>query len=249
MNRSSFLQWRNRTLVIVLVCVLLAILALRSALPINLAAVDIGRHIANGQLICAGNTDVLHKNYYSFTYPDHPFINHHWLFGVMAFFVFKAGGFPALSLLYIGIMMAAVLFFLRAAFLRGHRELAVLIAFLVLPLLWERREIRPEGVSLLMMGLYFYLLTKLSLGKISKGFVFFILVIAQLIWVNTHIFFFMGPLLVAVFLWEGAARRCSVCVKQLGPLLFITLAVNILDRKSTRLNSSHLRLSRMPSSA
>jgi hypothetical protein len=48
------------------------------------------------------------------------------------------------------------------------------------------------------MGVYFYFLTKLSLGKIPKGLVFIILGILQIIWVNTHIFFFMGPFLVLI---------------------------------------------------
>lgn len=229
MAESSFLRWRNRFLVVALVCILLFILAVRLALPINLTAVDIGRHIANGQLICSGNMDILHKNYYSFTYPEYPFINHHWFFGVLAYIIFKAGGFSALSLFYIGIILAAVFLFLRAAFLRGHHALALLIAFLVLPLMWDRREIRPEGISLLMMGLYFYLLTKLSLGRINRWFVFVVLILGQILWVNTHIFFFMGPVLVAIFLWEGKNRGCSICVKQLVPLLVVTLGVNVLN--------------------
>ncbi len=226
---KSFLQARNRVLIAAAVVLFVVLLALKLAVPINLAAVDIGRHIVNGQLVLAGNTDILYKNFYSFSYPDYPFVNHHWFFGVIAALIFKFGGFTALSYFFIAVMAAAVLLFLGAAFLRGHKELSLLLAFLVLPVLWDRHEIRPEGISLLMMGLYFYVLTRLSLGKIRHGTAFIILTIAQIIWVNTHIFFFMGPLLVAVFLWEGKNRGCSVCVKRSVPLLLLTTCVNIIN--------------------
>lgn len=197
--------------------------------PINLTAVDIGRHVKNGELILQGQRDVLYKNFYSFTHPDHPFLNHHWLFGVMSYGIWKEAGFTGLSVAYIAVMLAALLFFLLAASLRGHFALAILFACLGLPVLCERQEIRPEGISLLFMGLYLYVLTALSLGRVRRRTAFIILGMAQVIWVNTHIFFFMGPLLTALFLWDGAARKCSVCVRSLWPLLLLTLAVNVLN--------------------
>jgi hypothetical protein len=229
MAQSSFLRWRNRFLIAALVVAILFILAVQLSKPINLTAVDIGRHIVNGQLILSGHSDVLYKNYYSFTHPDYPFVNHHWLFGVMSYLIFKTGGFGMLAVLYVIVLLSAVFLFLRAAFLRGHSELAVLIALLVLPVLWDRREIRPEGISLALMGLYYFLLTKLSLGKIDRRIVWIALLIAQVIWVNTHIFFFMGPLLIAIFILEGRNRGCSVCVKQLWPLLLAIIAVNMIN--------------------
>ena len=52
---------------------------------------------------------------------------------------------------------------------------------------------------------------------------------------------------------EGALKRAEMLdrrARPVGPLHGIPLAVkDIIDRKSTRLNSSHIPLSRMPSSA
>ncbi|MBI4309818.1 MAG: hypothetical protein HY591_05755 [Candidatus Omnitrophica bacterium] len=229
MGAPNFLQWRNRCLAAGGVAALFAILALRLMQPVNLTAVDIGRHVKNGELILQGRQDVLYKNFYSFTHPDYPFINHHWLFGVVSYGLWKAGGFTALSIAYVAVLLTALWFFWRAAVLRGHFALAVFFLCLSLPLISDRREIRPEGVSMLLMGLYFYLLTKLSLGQIRRSLVFMIVVTAQTIWVNTHIFFFMGPLLIAVFLWEGASRGCRVCARHLFPLLGAALAVNVIN--------------------
>ena len=229
MAAQSLVQLRNRILKTILLTTCFVLLALYLARPINLTAVDIGRHIKNGELILQGQTELLHRNFYSFTHPDYPFINHHWLFGVMSFGVWKWVGFTGLQVVYIAVMLAALWFFVQAARLRGHFAVTAFFTALVLPILWSRQEIRPEGISILLMGLYFYLLTKLSLGRIKPFVVFIILSLAQIVWVNTHIFFFMGPLLVAVFLWDGYARGCSVCVRHLWPLLCLTVMVNMLN--------------------
>ncbi len=220
---------RDRVLIILLLVFLFGLFAADLARPINLTASDIGRHVKNGELLLQGQWGLLHRNFYSFTHPDYPFINHHWLFGVLSYGVYQCAGFAGLSIVYIGVLLGALFFFLRAAALRGHFPLAVFFAFLSLPILADRREIRPEGLSLLFMGLYFYLLTKLSLGQVRQRMVFIVLGTAQVIWVNTHIFFFMGPLLTAIFLWEGYSRGCRVCVRTALPLLFLTSAVNLFN--------------------
>src|SRR5476651_855412 len=96
---------RNQILKILVLSAFLTILALHLAVPINLTAVDIGRHIKNGELILQGNADVLHKNFYSFTYPDYPFINHHWFFGIISYILFRTSGFEGLSVFYIVLLM------------------------------------------------------------------------------------------------------------------------------------------------
>ncbi len=229
MPTLPILKLRNRILAGVFILALFVILALRLAVPINLTTADVGRHIKNGELILQGHTDLLYRNYYSFTHPDYSFINHHWLFGVLAYQLWQVTGFEGLSVVYIMMLLAALFFFWRAAHSRGHFAITVFFIALSLPMLWDRREIRPEGLSILFMSLYFYLLTKLSLGRIKLQWVYLILIPTQVIWVNVHIFFFMGPLLVGFFLWEGASRGCSVCVRYLRPLLIISIFVNLIN--------------------
>ena len=220
---------RTRILKILLAVFCFVLLAFHLARPIVLTAVDIGRHVKNGELLLQGQWDVLYHNFYSFTHPNHPFINHHWFFGVMSYGVYKLAGFTGLSIVFIAVMLAALFFFLSAALARGRFALVMLLTAAALPLLSYRGEIRPEGISLLFMGMYFYFLTKLSLGKVRPGVVFAVLGTAQLIWVNTHIFFFMGPALVLVFLWEGKVRGCTVCVRRLRPLLALVTLVNVIN--------------------
>ena len=74
---------RNQTLKVLLLSTYLVLFVLHLCDPINLTAVDIGRHIKNGEMVFLGNFQVPYKNFYSFTHPDYLFINHHWFFGVI----------------------------------------------------------------------------------------------------------------------------------------------------------------------
>src|SRR5580658_1604193 len=71
------------------------------AVPVDLVRSDLGRHIKNGELILQGNWDVLYKNYYSYTNPEYPFINHHWFFGVFCYVLWHYFGFSGLSFIYL----------------------------------------------------------------------------------------------------------------------------------------------------
>ena len=65
---------------------LLILVGIIFAQKIELSSVDLGRHLENGRLVFE-NTDVLFKNFYSYTEPEAEFINHHWLGGVIFYFV------------------------------------------------------------------------------------------------------------------------------------------------------------------
>ena len=51
-----FITLRNQALKIFLLLACLVLLALHLSVPINLTAVDIGRHIKNGELVLSGNS-------------------------------------------------------------------------------------------------------------------------------------------------------------------------------------------------
>ena len=70
-------------------------------------------------------------------------------------------------------------------------------------LLISRAEIRPEGFSVFFMALDFWLLQRFLQRSISDRVLLIVIPIVQVFWVNTHIFFFMGPVLVGLFLWQA----------------------------------------------
>jgi hypothetical protein len=224
-----FIHLRNQVLKTFLLLAVLSLLVLHLCVPINLTAVDIGRHIKNGQLILGGNTEVFYKNFYSFTWPDYPFINHHWFFGVIAYVLFQIMGFKGLSVFYILLLTFAFLLAFDCARRYSNFYSALFFSTIAFLLLVSRPEIRPEGFSVFFTALDFWLLQLFLQGRIRAWLLLAIIPAVQVAWVNTHIFFFVGPLLTGLFLWKarlnGAIREGLV----LQRLSLVSLLVNLIN--------------------
>src|SRR3989338_2363588 len=84
------------------------------AQKIDLTTADLGRHIKNGELILNGSVEerraVFTENFYSYTEPTHPFLNHHWGSGVLFYLIERVAGFGGLSLFFL-LGIALSLFF------------------------------------------------------------------------------------------------------------------------------------------
>ena len=184
---------------------LLAWLGFLMAEKIDLTTADLGRHLKNGEIITSDGLKlgeagtVLSSNFYSYTNQDFPFVNHHWASGVVLFWLYKLAGFSGLSVSYI--FLSALIFSL--AFYLAVREsnftVAAMFSFLLIPLMAERREIRPEIFSYLFAVLFFLLLRLWSKKEISTQWLL-LLPILMICWINLHIYFFLGFFLIAVFL-------------------------------------------------
>ncbi|MBF0331590.1 MAG: hypothetical protein HQL17_06600 [Candidatus Omnitrophica bacterium] len=166
--------------------------------PINLVEADLGRHIKNGELLLQGTTDILYKNFYSYTYPDYSFINHHWFFGVLCFLVWHCFGFTGLSSGYIVLQLLTFFIFLVLSKRYSSFLLSCAIGLLSIPLVALRYEIRPEGISMLLCGLCWLMLVKFQDQKLPGRYLKTGLAAVQVVWVNTHIFFIMGPIMVGL---------------------------------------------------
>ena len=225
-----FITLCNRVLKFILLTACLVLLALHLSAPINFTAVDIGRHIKNGELVLSGQYEVLYKNFYSFTYPDYPFINHHWLFGVIAYIVYQMGSFEGLSVFYILLLVLTFLLAFDSARRFSNFYTAVFLSVAGFLLLTCRTEIRPEGFSVFFVALDFWLLQRYLECRIKPHVLFIVFPIVQILWVNTHIFFIMGPALVGLFLWQASlAGKDKACLAVLWRLLAVVLLVNLIN--------------------
>ncbi|MFN3551223.1 MAG: hypothetical protein ACK4WJ_05405 [Endomicrobiia bacterium] len=181
-------------------CFIFAIILFFLSLPeINLTNSDIGRHLKNGEVIIK-NFSVPKTNLYSYTYPDFTFYNHHWLSGVIFYLVNKISGFKGLSIFFSIITFFTFLFFLKAV----EKEinsfwLLGVIFLLTIPLICVRKEIRPEIFSYFFSSVYFFILYKFLYEE--KNFLYF-LPILQIIWINLHIYFVVGLVLIFFSLTE-----------------------------------------------
>ena len=217
--------WLN----ICLTILILASYALFLGHKINLSTSDLGRHIQNGRMALTGHI-ITGTNFYSYTEPDFPALNHHWGSGVLFFLAWQAGGFTALHIFFIAISLATLLvFYLIAARSIGFAAASVL-ALIALPLLAERTEIRPEVFSYLFCGLFFWILLRWRETRDWR--LLTALPLLEILWVNLHIYFFLGPALIGAFLAENLFRAVLKKEKpsaSLATTLSATVAVTLLN--------------------
>ncbi len=167
---------------------------------INLTTADLGRHITNGEVFVRFGK-VVSTNYYSYTEPDFPVVTHHWLSGVIFYLVKSAVGFNGLSLFYGFISGLTVFIFFLISKRRSNFVIALFFTLLLIPLMANRKEIRPEGFSYLFLGFYVLLYDLYYSKNISFKVLLIALVVSQILWVNLHIFFIMGIFISGVFLF------------------------------------------------
>jgi hypothetical protein len=97
-------------------------------------------------------------------------------------------------------------------------------------LLTSRPEIRPEGFSVFFVAFDFWLLQRFLQRRISTRVLLTAIPVVQIIWVNTHIFFPMGLVLIGLFLWQ--AKLAGEGKERLGVLqrlLLISVPVNLIN--------------------
>lgn len=155
---------------------------------------DLGRHLKVGE-ITLEERSVPKTNLFSYTNPDFKYVNTHWLFGVMAYLFSQNLGLNALLILKVLIILFSV--FLTLKIIPKEKSVFLLpLGFIFLHVLRERLELRPEIFSFLFTASTLYILERYSKTK-SK--LIFLLPFIQLIWINTHIYFFVGLILQLIY--------------------------------------------------
>ena len=186
---------------------------------------DIGRHLKIGEIIWQ-TKEVPKVNLFSFTEPDFPFTNHHWLSEVIFFNIFSLFGFSGLILFKAFLVLAAFLLLFLAV-----KNLAkfwpILISFLLSVFIFiSRTEARPEIFSFVILAFFLFAIFR---AKYSNNYFYlWFLPILGLLWVNLHIYFFVGPFLMLSFLIDQAINRKNkpenVSLKKVALILSLVFA-------------------------
>lgn len=167
---------------------------------ISLVSSDLGRHLENGKIFI-GEHKILNTNYYSYTEPDFPTVTHHWGSGVIFYLVYKLAGFSGLSIFNSFLGLITFLIFFNVAKEQVGTNVAGLISLLIMPVIVDRIEVRPEIFSYLLSGIFFCLLLRYRESRLRDN-KLYILPVLTVIWVNLHIYFFVGYMLIGIFLFE-----------------------------------------------
>jgi hypothetical protein len=155
---------------------------------------DIFFRLANGQQILASGT-IPRRNLFSFTFPDHPYLDSAWLFDAGAAGIHRVAGFPGLVLAKTGL----VLLIFAAAFLvlrrRGLGGISAALALAAAAFCMRDRLVeRPHLFSLLGEVGLVALLPALREGR-RRAWWLIPLVAA---WANFHAGAFLGPLIITL---------------------------------------------------
>ncbi|MBX4187008.1 MAG: hypothetical protein KW802_01970 [Candidatus Doudnabacteria bacterium] len=199
-------------------------------------AEDLARIIKNGEMVFH-NHDVLTKNLYSYTEPNRFFTNHHWFSGVVFSVMQHTIGFSGMVIFKVLLLLASFSLVFWVA--RRKAEFWV-VAFFSLPtiaIMAGRGMLRPEIFSYFFIALSLYLLTDLEEHPEHNR--IYWLIPVQLLWVNMHLFFGVGVLLVLGFLFEKVVLNFrqilkSPMIKKLSLVLFgvvLACAVNPFGMK------------------
>jgi hypothetical protein len=198
--------------------VLLICLSITSLATIN---EDIGRHLKLGEIIWYGKS-VPGINLFSYTEPDHAFVNHHWLSEVVFYGLYSLGGFKLLIIFKVLIQLLSFALLFRVAYLILAKEKAIntlkffalfasfAAAFFIFS---ERNDVRPEVFSLLFLCLCLYVLLSAKYLKNYK--LLWALPFIELLWVNFHIYYFIGLFLVVGFAIDdfvSGGKHKKICV-------------------------------------
>lgn len=210
---------------ILLVFVLLAVFLIHSATAINQ---DLGRHIKTGEII-RQTKQVPQTNLFSYTNPDFPFINHHWLSEVIFYWLYLIVGIRGLIVFSALIILASFIIVFLVAYKKKYFLLAILASFLTIGLLLERYDIRPEIFGFLATALFLLIFEK---NKEKIGWSFWLLVPIQLLWVNLHITFGFGLALIFLFFLDRLwARRQAIYLaarnKKIDKYIFLVMIAGL----------------------
>lgn len=160
---------------------------------------DIGRHLKLGEIIWQTHS-VPKVNLFSFTQPDQPFINHHWLSEVFFYLLNGIVGLKGLIVL----KAIAVLSAFWLIFLGIKKETGVwpfLVSGLVGILVFSNRtDVRPEIFSYLFLAYFLFAIFRSKYQGQYRW--LYALPIVQILWVNSHIYFALGPGLLFFYLVE-----------------------------------------------
>ncbi len=153
--------------------------------------------------------------------------NIYWIFQVLAWVVYSAGGMFAVTGLLAALWFATFALWAKAARAFVFPSAGIPLSAIAIVACQLRFEERPEVLSYLFLALHLWLIGRLAEGTITKRRVR-VWVASQVAWTNIHGYFFWGPVVLAFWLvcssFEGQrADRLKTGWRILGAVLAATL--------------------------
>jgi len=173
---------------------------------IEIKDLDLWLHLAAGRFI-VDHGAIPQMDVLSFVLSGTPWINHEWLFQVIVHWIYQAGGADGLILMQVIVVTLTFLLLLILG-CRHERQFAPTFILLLVLLVYQlRMTFRPDIYSLLFLTIYIFILCLFARKRSSLLILFFV----QILWVNMHGFFILGPLIVGIgFVSEWGKRHFNL---------------------------------------
>ena len=153
--------------------------------------IDLWWILKTGEFITT-NLNVPRIDIFSYTLGNNEWVNHEWFSQVIFYTVFQRFGWAGINMLKALVVSLCFFILLFLVFSRYKKMVFYLFIALFSILAFGYRSFaRPEIFSYLLLCIYFYSLEK------RKG--LFILPVLQILWVNLHGYFILGPLLIFLY--------------------------------------------------
>ena len=186
---------------------------------------DLGRHLKLGEIIvnclCVPQT-----NFFSYTHPDFPIVNHEWLTEVIFYLTSAWFGLNGLLILKFILIITSASLLYSIAVKKGSLFWVTIFSLLCITVFSTRFSVLPELFSYLFISLFIFLIERYKETKNIKY--LWILPLIQLFWINMHIYFVIGIGIFGLFLIEEYIQHKKVNKKHLlvGFALVVALLIN-----------------------
>ena len=221
-----------------LVCVFMIFCLLTIFTNTDLGSYDLWLHLKTGEVILQDGA-VPHYDIYSFTRQGSKWVDHGWLFQVAAYSFYNKWQVPGLFLMKTAVASLTFLILILVAYRRRDYLIYVVPLLLCLLIYQTRFHLRPGMLSALFFSFYILIIGRYLNSKWYP----FVLIPIQIIWVNMHGFFFLGPLLVALLIitdfvkaklklpwgWSNVNRLSSSSRKKLCVVFLFLIFVNLIN--------------------
>jgi hypothetical protein len=164
---------------------------------------DLGRHLLLGRIIIE-NSCVPKTNFLTYTYPNFPFINHHWLSQVVLYLLHNRIGLNGLIIIKMVSMTATLGIAMFAVKTKRHQWLIWLTSIMSAIILAYRAHIRPELFSYLAIALFLLIFERYRKGNKK---IRWLLLPIILLWSNAHIYFIFGIGMLGAFAIENCLLK------------------------------------------
>lgn len=202
--------------------------------PLNLTHGDLGRHLKNGEIVLSSINssynfqNFLNTNFYSYTFPNYFFVNHHWGGGLIFYLLWNGSGFLGLQISIAVLIIFTFFIFFNTAYKQSDFWIASAVSFFLIPLISDRWEIRPEIFSYFFLGLFFWLLYRYR-DNIDYGKILYILPILFAFWVNTHVYFVLGIALLGIFFIDAIFTKSKERIKKILLIFILCILTGLIN--------------------